>query len=563
MSGGPRKFSEKIALIQQKQAEGDAAFNTIINEVEAAKQRADRIVATKAKLDMSSGKYEPSFENYQGSNGMNNSDNNGIHSYTLQQIKMENINESERLLQLPDNASWRRTHSDSSLHHSMVPSFPARYHSCNENDNNGQVSNYHMNDTKFEPSLYSPPHHSNHLQVSNSPFSQPQQQLQGQQQQHPQFDFNQNYINGRTTATYPLPQLPTPIGPTISLPTQPVTSTSLSQTHVLLGPRHSGGSTGSNVLMLPPAHHPRGGSLPDLRTENTFQHHPLSFSTTPSPPSSITPNFFRSSSPQQNGDNDLYAMNLQHQFPSRVGPLKQGPSSRQRHSPIGEVKQTSPRRQNSPSPDVSPNQQTVYRVEPSSPQSQSSYSPQNSPHLLPSPCADLGPFSPQSSDNPLNNQQQPIFSLPAYFDQITSDNNFYTQQQQQQSQPSSSPSSPAPAMTRLANDMSGMQLNHYRPQNLYHPFGDDSSSSYCQTQTTVTVTSNVGQKSPTIPNIILTDVDSSKLDLSKELANDFSNEFDGLIDSHDLRLNAEDFLSNAGDLSIDLNLCDGTYRMEN
>ncbi len=34
----PRKFAEKIALIQQKQAEGDAAFNTILNEVEAAKQ---------------------------------------------------------------------------------------------------------------------------------------------------------------------------------------------------------------------------------------------------------------------------------------------------------------------------------------------------------------------------------------------------------------------------------------------------------------------------------------------------------------------------------------------
>jgi hypothetical protein len=34
----PRKFSEKIALIQQKQAEDDAAFNTIIYEVEAAKQ---------------------------------------------------------------------------------------------------------------------------------------------------------------------------------------------------------------------------------------------------------------------------------------------------------------------------------------------------------------------------------------------------------------------------------------------------------------------------------------------------------------------------------------------
>lgn len=34
----PRKFAEKIALLQQKQAQDDAAFNTILNEVEAAKQ---------------------------------------------------------------------------------------------------------------------------------------------------------------------------------------------------------------------------------------------------------------------------------------------------------------------------------------------------------------------------------------------------------------------------------------------------------------------------------------------------------------------------------------------
>lgn len=34
----PRKFAEKIALLQQKQAEGDAAFNTILCEVEEAKQ---------------------------------------------------------------------------------------------------------------------------------------------------------------------------------------------------------------------------------------------------------------------------------------------------------------------------------------------------------------------------------------------------------------------------------------------------------------------------------------------------------------------------------------------
>jgi len=86
-------------------------------------------------------------------------------------------------------------------------------------------------------------------------------------------------------------------------------------------------------------------------------------------------------------------------------------------------------------------------------------------------------------------------------------------------------------------------------------------SNYCQTQTTVTVTANVNQKSPTIPNIILTgkgfdlvffvryskylfaDVDSSKLDLSKELANDFSNTFDGLIDPNDLQLTTDDFVN--------------------
>lgn len=42
MMSSPRKFAEKIALIQQKQAEGDAAFNTIIYEVEAAKQVYDK-----------------------------------------------------------------------------------------------------------------------------------------------------------------------------------------------------------------------------------------------------------------------------------------------------------------------------------------------------------------------------------------------------------------------------------------------------------------------------------------------------------------------------------------
>ena len=35
MSSGPRKFSEKIALLNQKQAEQNAAFISIISEVKS------------------------------------------------------------------------------------------------------------------------------------------------------------------------------------------------------------------------------------------------------------------------------------------------------------------------------------------------------------------------------------------------------------------------------------------------------------------------------------------------------------------------------------------------
>jgi hypothetical protein len=202
----------------------------------------------------------------------------------------------------------------------MMPSVVAHYHARMENDNNGiynksinkkkrkekkilyslgQMSNYDMNDIKYEPLSYSP--HPHHLQVSNSHF-----------QQHHQFDLNHNlnhnYINGRTNFVYPLSQMATPIGPTTSLPTQTVVSPPSSNNHTLLGPRYSGGSTCSNVLMLPPTHQPRGGSLPDLRTENAYHHQQLSFSTIPSPPTSATQHFFRSSSPQQNGDGDLYIL---------------------------------------------------------------------------------------------------------------------------------------------------------------------------------------------------------------------------------------------------------------
>lgn len=200
----------------------------------------------------------------------------------------------------------------------MIPTVVAHYHARMESENNSnvfffsfekfsfsldQISNFDSNNVKYEPMSYSSHPQAHHLQVSNSPYTQQSQVLT----QH-QFDFNHNYHNGRTNLAYPLSQMATPIGPTTSLPTPTVTSNPINNTnHPTLGPRYSGGSTCSNVLMLPPAHHPRGGSLPDLRNENSFHHQQISFSTTPSPPNSIgNQQFFRSSSPQQNGDSDLY-----------------------------------------------------------------------------------------------------------------------------------------------------------------------------------------------------------------------------------------------------------------
>jgi hypothetical protein len=46
-----------------------------------------------------------------------------------------------------------------------------------------------------------------------------------------------------------------------------------------------------------------------------------------------------------------------------------------------------------------------------------------------------------------------------------------------------------------------------------------------------------------ICNFLFVDVDSSKLDLSKELGNDFSSPFDSLLDPVDLQLNTDDFVS--------------------
>ena len=181
-----------------------------------------------------------------------------------------------------------------------MPSVVAHYHVRIDNDNNrmyndyflsniffkflDQIQNYNFNDIKYESLSYSP----HHLHVSNNSSFQQQQ-----------FDFNHNSVNGRVHMTFPLSQTSIPIEPTQSVP-------SSNNTHVLLGARSS---SGSNVLMLPPNHHPRGGSLPDLRSENSFHHPQLSSSTISSPPTS-TPlqTIFRLSSLQKNGNDDLYIL---------------------------------------------------------------------------------------------------------------------------------------------------------------------------------------------------------------------------------------------------------------
>ncbi|CAF1055151.1 unnamed protein product [Adineta ricciae] len=518
----PRKFAEKIALLQQKQAEDDAAFNTILYEVEAAKQKADRGSSTKTKLDVPMRKYEIP-------NRVNHSDNN---NYTNQSINTEHDNGSDRLLQPPENPQWRRTHSDSSLHHAMMPAVVAHYHAQVDNHDNNQRIDFDINNVKLEP-----PHYGN--QATYQQFHHAQMPV------NHYYDLNNNnYPHDQTNMFYSSGQQP--IAP----------STITNQQHALLGPRFSGGNVNPNVLMLPPNQHPRsGGSLPDLRNENVFSN-----TTNNHSHNHYQQPFFNTAPASHSTNNDdLYALGPQQQLPSQSGPLKTSPSIRRRHSPIGDGKAASPRRQNSPSPDVSSTQQNHYRVEPQSPPSLSSYSPQNSPHLLASPANELSPFSPQQQQQQQQQQQstdntQHYFTLPNQFDQITLDNTFYTQQQQQQSPPSKQQNHSLPTTPAVSNN--------FAPREFYASFIDDMTPPYVHNQSPGSMSNNGNQKSPTIPNIILTDVDSSKLDLSKELNNDFSLAFDHLIDATDLQLPADDFLLNGADLSLDSNLCDDTFRME-
>jgi len=158
-----------------------------------------------------------------------------------------------------------------------------------------QQLNFDMNDIKLNPPSYTGHHH---LQASNS-----------QMQPNQYFDFNNNnYANDQANLFYSPAQA---LQQTLSSPAA-VATTLTNTNHTLLGPRFSGGSSNSNVLMLPPNQNSRGnsGSLPDLRNGNYYNNNnnnnQLSFSTDPSPPQ----HFLRSLSPQQNSDGDLFVLVL-------------------------------------------------------------------------------------------------------------------------------------------------------------------------------------------------------------------------------------------------------------
>ncbi|CAF0778170.1 unnamed protein product [Didymodactylos carnosus] len=540
----PRKFAEKIALMQQKAAEGDAAFSKIIFEVEAAKQHVERssvptgnnimyqsygvnnsnniVSGNFDSLDIHSAKYDQQGLGFPSHLSMTKNGMTLIPSdnHSNQQQIENNGNLSERLLQPPD-APWRRTHSDSSLHHTATVLLPIN------NDMSVLYDSQCLN--QYSQEQY---HHLQQFNITNNCHI---------------FDQNNDsQIYNDFTQT------------------NNTTNTNHHVSHTNNPPVRCG-----NVLMIPTSQHPpHGGSLPDLSSfqnqSGTSHRQQQSYSSSPSSSSSVSQQFnqFQPKSPtHQNNSSapdDLFSFGPQQQHTSNVGPVRgPSPSIRRRHSPIGDGKNTSPRRQNSPSPDVCPNQQTVYRVESSSPQSQSSYSPQGSPHLLASPANDISPFSPQD-----NNQQ--YFTLPNQFDQISLEGPFVFAQQPSNSSHNQLNSSNGVSYTNshqsaTSTSSAAHNLNCLRPRTFFPTFIDDLRP-YCQSQTVMTVSTNTSQKSPTIPNIILTDADSAKSDLSKDLT-DFSNSFDNLLNSDEL-LDDSDFLLNSPDLSVDPTLCDDTFRME-
>lgn len=173
MAGGPRKFSEKIALLNQREAEGNSAFRSIIDQVKAIRpsnsgstsgsqldmvgnnsNESDNNRLNHSSLEESLNTYEPINVTYEHeahqeiaamqqqmqqqhiNKKRNNTDFHHQQQQQQQQLLQQQQQQQQMIqqqqhhllnannsLQLPNqNDSFRRAHSDSSLNNSVVNS---------------------------------------------------------------------------------------------------------------------------------------------------------------------------------------------------------------------------------------------------------------------------------------------------------------------------------------------------------------------------------------------------------------------------------------------------------
>ena len=157
-------------------------------------------------------------------------------------------------------------------------------------DNQQALFHFDMNETKF--SLPTPPP------------SYPSQHFPSNTAQYPSaYPYDVNNNNN-------YPNDPTHLHHTQMVQQNHLNSMSYSP-QTFSSSRYGGGNGNSNVLMLPPNPYSRnGGSLPDLRLESVYNppDQTLSFSTLSSPSPTASLHGFRSPSPQENGDDDLFQL---------------------------------------------------------------------------------------------------------------------------------------------------------------------------------------------------------------------------------------------------------------
>lgn len=177
----------------------------------------------------------------------------------------------EKIEMLLDLFFCCRTYSDSSLHQSMNPT--------GHTHDNQQTLHYDTNETKYSPPA--PSYASHHFPSMNAQYPSTYS-----------YDVNNNnYPNDQTHLFH------API---------------VQQNSISYSPqRYIGGNNNSNVLMLPPNPYSRnGGSLPDLRLESVYNppDQTMIFSTLSSPSPTASSQCFRSPSPHENGDDDLFSL---------------------------------------------------------------------------------------------------------------------------------------------------------------------------------------------------------------------------------------------------------------